>query len=224
MNNYLTNKWQECLNIINDNVDINEFETWFKPIEPVSFEDRKFIIKVPTPFYYEYIDSQYSDLICSTIKRVFGTPAQLFYRAVVDPANEAKGTTQVAGSETNKVARKRNTSEFDSQLNPELTYNNFIEGDCNRLSRTVGINIASQPGKTIFNPLFIYGKSGVGKTHLVNAIGLKTKELHPQKKVLYVSANLFQQQYTEANKNGQVNDFLNFYQTVDVLIIDDIQE
>ena len=224
MDNNLTIKWQECLNIINDNVDINEFETWFKPIEPISFEGNKFYIKVPSQFYYEYIDSQYSDLICSTIKRVFSTPAQLYYRVVVDQENEAKGTTQLAGSETNKNARKKHSTEFDSQLNPELTYNNFIEGDCNRLSRTVGINIASQPGKTIFNPLFIYGKSGVGKTHLVNAIGLKTKELHPQKKVLYVSANLFQQQYTEANKNGQVNDFLNFYQTVDVLIIDDIQE
>ena len=122
------------------------------------------------------------------------------------------------------AARKSAASEIDSRLNAEYDFDSFIEGPCNKLPRTAGLNVASQPGKTAFNPLFIYGKSGVGKTHLANAIGLKAKELHPQKKVLYVSANLFQLQYTEALRTGHANEFLNFYQMVDVLIVDDVHE
>ena len=114
--------------------------------------------------------------------------------------------------------------ELDPHLNPEYNFETFIEGYSNKLSRSVAEAVALNPAKTIFNPLFLYGASGVGKTHLANAIGTKIKELYPEKRVLYVSAHLFQVQYTDSVRNNTTNDFINFYQTIDILIIDDIQE
>lgn len=224
MNDFLTKLWNDCLAIIKDNVDMDAYDTWFTPIEPICYQNDVLTILVPSQFYYEYIDENYAGLLNTTLNRVCGKKTRLVYRVMVDQANQQEGTIDMVGLDK-PIERKRNSaSEFESNLNYKLTFDNFVEGECNKLTRTAGINIASQPGKNIFNPLFIFGKSGVGKTHLANAIGLKTKELHPQKRVLYVSANLFQLQYTEASRNGQTNDFLNFYQTVDVLIIDDIQE
>lgn len=226
MNSLYTTFWDKCLNIIRDNVNETSFSTWFEPIIPIKYENNVFTIQVPSQFFYEYIEAQYADLLKSTLNRVIAPNTKLVYRVVVDNNNKKNGTTDVPGTEKAPFQGKKKIGvpEFDSYLNFNYHFDNFVEGDCNRLPRTAGINIASQPGKTIFNPLFIYGKSGVGKTHLANAIGLKTKELHPQKKVLYVSANLFQLQYTEASRNNQINDFLNFYQLIDVLIIDDIHE
>ncbi|MEE0973205.1 MAG: chromosomal replication initiator protein DnaA [Paludibacteraceae bacterium] len=224
MNEKLTQLWDDCLAVIKDNVDIDVFDTWFAPIEPIRYQDNVLTILVPSQFYYEYLEEQYADLLSTTLTRICGKHTKLMYRVLVDQGNKRGGTADMIGLDKHVERKKSGSSNFDSNLNNKLTFDNFVEGECNKLTRTAGINIASQPGKTIFNPLFIYGKSGVGKTHLANAIGLKTKELHPQKRILYVSANLFQLQYTEASRNGQTNDFLNFYQTVDVLIIDDIQE
>lgn len=224
MHENLTQLWDDCLAVIKDNVDIDVFDTWFAPIEPIRYQDNVLTILVPSQFYYEYLEEQYADLLSTTLTRICGKHTKLMYRVLVDQGNKRGGTADMIGLDKHVERKKNGSSNFDSNLNYKLTFDNFVEGECNKLTRTAGINIASQPGKTIFNPLFIYGKSGVGKTHLANAIGIKTKELHPQKRILYVSANLFQLQYTEASRNGQTNDFLNFYQTVDVLIIDDIQE
>ena len=113
---------------------------------------------------------------------------------------------------------------IDPQLNPAYTFENFIEGDCNRLVRSTGISVALNPGKTPFNPLYIYGASGLGKTHVAQAVGMEVKQRFPNLQVLYVSMNKFQAQYTTAVLNKEVNDFIHFYQMIDVLIIDDIQE
>jgi chromosomal replication initiator protein len=113
--------------------------------------------------------------------------------------------------------------DLDPHLNPNYNFENFIKGVSNEFSRTVGETVAKNPAKT-FNPLFLYGPSGVGKTHLTNAIGTRIKELYPEKRVLYISAHLFQVQYTDSVRTNHFNDFINFYQTIDVLIIDDIQE
>src|SRR5574344_1031171 len=216
--------WDQCLEVIKDNVGEVGYKTWFEPIVPLQLVNDSFTIQVPSHFFREYLEEKYADLMRSTIFRVFGPNTKLFYRVILDKDNKRGGSTDIPCSNQNAERKRGGIPEFDSQLNYNYNFGNFIEGDCNKLPRTAGINIASQPGKAVFNPLLIYGKSGVGKTHLANAIGLKTKELHPQKKVLYVSANLFQLQYTEASRNNQVNDFLNFYQMVDMLIIDDIQE
>jgi len=230
----LTKLWGNCLAIIRDNVTETVFDTWFKPIIPQKYEKKELVLQVPSMFFYEYIEEKFSDLLRLTLNKVFGEDTYLMYRVMMDKDNQT--TTDVpTAMQTNKEKRK-NIPEFispfanvvqhdvDSQLNPNYKIDSFVEGKSNKLVRNAAISIANNPGKTIFNPLFVYGNSGVGKTHLAHAIGLETKRLHPQKRVLYVSANLFQIQYTDAVRQNSTNDFLNFYQSLDMLIIDDIHD
>ncbi len=186
--------------------------------------------------HYEYLEENYIDLLSKVLTRVFGKGVKLSYRIVQDKEH---GITTVEESEpvdnlvSQQPTRRGNQSptqldaapsDIDSQLDPHKTFQNFIEGDSNKLPRSIGLSIAEHPNTTQFNPMFIYGPSGCGKTHLVNAIGLKTKQLYPQKRVLYISARLFQVQYTNSVLHNTTNDFINFYQTIDLLIVDDIQE
>ncbi|NCB83618.1 MAG: chromosomal replication initiator protein DnaA [Bacteroidia bacterium] len=229
--------WNSCLKIIKDNINEASFNTWFSPIVPVRYENKVFVLQVPSQFFVEYIEEKYIDLLRMTLTRVAGSGTKLEYRVLID---KSSGTgTQIPSTAEQKPKQFGSNSaqstfvspyqrlqlpELDPQLNPSFNFNSLIEGKSNKLARTAGLSIGNDPGKTIFNPLFVYGKSGVGKTHLVNAIGVMTKQLHPDKRVLYVSANTFQIQYTDAVRNNTQNDFLNFYQTIDVLLIDDIQE
>jgi chromosomal replication initiator protein len=230
------NLWKQCLEVIKDNLSEATFNTWFAPIVPLQFDNNVLVLQVPSQFFVEYIEEKYIDLLRVTIYRVMGQGTKLEYRVLIDQAsNQSTTIPSESNHEKPKPVQKNNTGyispyhkarlpEIDPQLNPSYNFNNLIEGRGNKLSRTAGISIANEPGKTIFNPLFVYGQSGVGKTHLANAIGVMTKQLFPEKRVLYVSANTFQIQYTDAVRSNTVNDFLNFYQTIDVLIVDDIQE
>ena len=222
--------WNNCLNVIKDNITEASFSTWFVPIVPLKYENNIFVLQVPSQFFVEYIEEKYIDLLRMTLYREVGSGTQLEYRVLVDKTS-GKGTQIPSAAEQPKPKsiyvspyQKVQLPEIDPQLNPVYNFNNLIEGNSNKLARTAGISIANEPGKTIFNPLFVYGQSGVGKTHLANAIGVMTKQLHPEKRVLYVPANTFQIQYTDAVRSNTTNDFLNFYQTIDVLIVDDIQE
>lgn len=188
-------------------------------------------------FVYEYLEENYVDLLRKTLTRFFGEGIKLNYSVVTDRQN---GLTQsiagedpsaidaplpkTRGNQPPSVIDAARPQDIDSQLDPHHTFANFIEGDSNRLSRSVGLSIAEHPNSTQFNPMFVYGPSGCGKTHLINAIGVRTKELYPQKRVLYVSARLFQVQYSNSVMQNRTNDFISFYQTIDVLIVDDIQE
>ncbi len=230
--------WNSCLSIIKDNINETSYNTWFAPIVPVRFENNVFVLQVPSQFFVEHIEEKYIDLLSMTLIRVAGPGTKLEYRVLID--KKAGTGTQIPSTAEHKPRQYNNNNqkqyaiispyqrvqlpEIDPQLNPSFNFNNLIEGKSNKLARTAGVSIANDPGKTIFNPLFVYGKSGVGKTHLANAIGVMTKQLHPEKRVLYLSANTFQIQYTDAVRNNTQNDFLNFYQTIDVLLIDDIQE
>ncbi|MFV0471876.1 MAG: chromosomal replication initiator protein DnaA [Paludibacteraceae bacterium] len=231
--------WNECLQIISDNIPEVSFKTWFAPIQAVSFKDKVFVLQVPSSFFVEYIEEKYIDLLGMTLARVTGKGTVLEYRVLIDKTNGKE--TQIPGSNNaftpssspKKTADKATIvspyqrlqlPEIDPQLNYSYNFDSLIAGKSNELGRTAGMSIASNPGKTAFNPLFVYGVSGVGKTHLANAIGVMTKKTDSTKRVLYVSANTFQIQYTDAVRNNTQNDFLNFYQTIDVLIIDDIQE
>jgi chromosomal replication initiator protein len=226
--------WKRCTQIIRDNVSETTFATWFAPIIPLSYENNVFTLQVPSQFFYEYIEETFVDLLRMTIHREIGAETKLMYRVVMDrnagtsttiPSDEKiKPFPAVNQQKENPFNRPIRVDDINPQLNPIYNFNSFIEGQSNKLARTAGLSIAKDPGTTIFNPLFIYGPSGVGKTHLIHAIGVQTKQLHPEKRVLYVSANLFQIQYTDAVRNNTVNDFLNFYQTIDVLILDDIHE
>ena len=185
---------------------------------------------------YEYLEQYYVALLSKALYRCFGTNVRLNYRIVVDRAHritvDEEGSEPVdieepqPSSRINKTPTELDaaTKELNTQLDIHKTFQSFIEGDSNKLPRTVGLSIAEHPGKTTFNPFFVFGPSGCGKTHLINAIGVKCKEMYPQKRVLYVSARLFQVQFTDATRQNKVNDFIHFYQTIDVLIVDDIQE
>jgi chromosomal replication initiator protein len=225
--------WQRCTQVIRDNVSETTFSTWFAPIIPLSYDNHIFTLQVPSQFFYEYIEETFVDLLRMTIHREVGEETKLMYRVLVDrnagtsttiPSDEKVKpfTNNTRAQKENPFVRPTQVQDIDPQLNPIYNFKSFIEGSSNKLARTAGLSITKDPGTTIFNPLFIYGASGVGKTHLVHAIGVQTKQLHPEKRVLYVSANLFQIQYTDAVRNNTVNDFLNFYQTIDVLILDDI--
>jgi len=231
--------WEGCLKLIQENVTDQQFKTWFAPITFESYSEEKnvLLLQVPSGFVYEYIEEHYVELLSKVLHRIFGPKIQLSYRVLTDKAHNL--TQVVESDQPSDTIRKDEKShaneapspfetatyqDLDSQLNPNKTFKNYIEGDSNKLPRTVGISIAEHPGQTTFNPFFIYGPSGCGKTHLINAIGVKTKELYPRKRVLYVSARLFQVQYTDSVRQNKVNDFINFYQSIDVLIVDDIQE
>lgn len=230
--------WEQCLKIIKDNVSDQAYQTWFQPVIPLKFEENTLTIQVPSQFFYEYLEDKYIDLLRKTIYRVIGSGTILNYRVLVEKENNTtvdyptengvssikKITPTNANKSPNPFDNAVAPQDLDSQLNPKYTFENYLEGKSNKLARTAGMAIANNPGKTAFNPLFIHGGSGVGKTHLCHAIGIKIKEKYPQKRVLYVSAHLFQVQYADATKNNSRNDFINFYQSIDTLIIDDIQE
>ena len=228
--------WNRCLSIVRDNVGESMYNTWFTPIVPLSYNDNKFVVQVPSQFFYEYIEEQFAFLLRQALNRVVGQETQLLYRIMIDHSNTNNGSTTIPTADTpvkqnvptnapvNTPFTSIEKTTFDPQLNRNYNFANYIEGVSNRLARCAGLNIAEQPGRSIFNPIFIWGASAVGKTHLANAIGLAVKERYPEKRVLYVSANLFQMQYSDAVVRNQSNDFLNFYQSIDVLIIDDVQE
>lgn len=228
----------QCLPIIRNNVDEKQFRTWFDPIRIISFEQQVLTFGLPSQYFYEFLSEHFGRLIFSVVRRVFGEDTQLKYSLMVDQTHHltvdiepvssqvlpTRARQTVDGNKAPSPLQAPMPQDLDPQLNRNYNFENFIEGISNKLPRSVGQAIAEHPKQTTFNPLFIYGPSGVGKTHLVNAIGTRIKELYPMKRVLYVSAHLFQVQYTDSVRKNTVNDFINFYQTIDVLIIDDVQE
>jgi len=230
--------WQRCMEVFRSNVTEQQYETWFSPMRIKSYDavQKELAVYIPSQFFFEYLEEHFRRLIHLTIARFFGEDVTLSYMVEV-----AGDVTVSQESDSNMVpnaepsTREANKSpllaqavgmaeDLDSQLNAHQTFSNFIEGTSNKLPRSVGQAIAEHPEQMTFNPLFIYGPSGVGKTHLVNAIGMRTKELHPEKRVLYLSAHLFMVQFTDARKNNVFNDFVHFYQSIDMLIVDDMQE
>ena len=234
MNSNLVTKWNSCLAIIRDNVSEAIFTTWFAEITPLRYEASTLTIQVKSNFVYEFLEANYVDLLRTTLFKVFGNGTQLMYSVLTDKdnnlsvevsTNDSNQKRTGSGNSGNSAPKtmQETVQELDSMLINRYTFENYIEGISNRLSRSVAMSVADKPGRA-FNPLFIHGSSGVGKTHLINAIGVKIKELHPELRVLYVSAHLFQVQYTDSILQKNFNDFMRFYQSIDVLIIDDIQE
>jgi chromosomal replication initiator protein len=239
--------WNNCLKVIKDNVPSISFRTWFEPIVPLKLDNDILTIQVPSPFFYEYLEEQYIDILRKVIKKELGPEAKLEYNVVMqnNSYNSKPYTVKFPAKNTREIRNTPvsvplDTSEntiknpfvipglkkldIDPRLNPENSFDNFIEGECNRLARSAGFAVSKNPGGTAFNPLLIYGESGLGKTHLAQAIGIEVKELFPEKTVLYVNANKFQTQFVDAIRNNNKNDFLHFYQMIDVLIIDDVHE
>lgn len=242
MNSNVKEIWTQCLEIIQENIAPKSFKTWFEPIVPERLEGESLTLQVPSYYFCEFLEDKFIDVISLAIKSVIGDNAKLEYAVVVDRNVSAKPLHIPATNHANtfnnpidiptvKGKPIRNPFEvvstkmqIESQLNPNYSFDNYIEGDCNRLARSAGLAIASNPGGTAFNPLVLCGRPGLGKTHLAQAIGLEVKQLFPDKTVLYVSTNKFMTQFVEATKKNEINDFLHFYQLIDVLILDDIQE
>ena len=238
--------WDNCLNVIRDNVPYQSYRTWFEPIVPVKLDDSVLTIQVPSQFFYEWLEEHYISLLKKTIKKELGTEGRLEYQIIMENGFNAskpysvKVPTNSATTRNQPVAMPIDLGRSDaiknpfiipglkkvkveSQLNANYNFDNFIEGDCNRLARSAGYAVANKPGGTAFNPLLIYGGVGLGKTHLAHAIGIEIKEKDPSKTVLYVSSEKFTHQFIDSVKNNTQNDFVHFYQMIDVLIMDDVQ-
>jgi len=216
--------WKNCLSRIKKNVTQMTYNTWFLPIRPLQLEDNTLKVELPSQFFWEWIDEHYNSLINKTISEVIGPDARLSY--IIDrnsdedsePANNHNETNEAIVKEKPKV--KHN---FESYLNTRYTFQNFITGEGNQLARAAAGAISDNPGGTSFNPFFVYGGVGLGKTHLIQAIGNEIVNKFPDKRVIYLSTDIFTVEFVESIQSNRVNDFSNFYRGMDVLIIDDIQ-
>ncbi len=240
--------WENCLKIIKDNIHYQSYKTWFVPIKPLKLDNNVLTIQVPSQFFYEWLEEHYIGLLKKTIKKELGLEGRLEYSIIMENSfnnprpysikmpTVSADTNNPAVSmpiDLNKGIAKEIPNPFvipglkkikvNSQLVESYSFESFVEGDCNRLARSAGFAVSENPGKTAFNPLFIYSNVGLGKTHLAHAIGLQVKDNYPDKTVLYVSTEQFIAQYIESVRNNNQNDFVHFYQMIDVLIVDDIQ-
>ena len=246
MNQSLSSVWNNCLSFIEDNIQPQAYSTWFKPIVPVKITDNVLSIQVPSKFFYEWLEEHYIKILKLALTKELGKDARLVYVIKMENTfGNKEPYTEKIPSSNNSSLKSQNvetpfisfTSELknpfiipgirnlqiESQLNPNYTFENFLEGDSNRLARSAGLAVANKPGGTSFNPLLIYGGVGLGKTHLVHAIGVDIKKNYPDKTVLYISSEKFTQQYVDSVKKNNRNDFIHFYQVIDILIVDDVQ-
>ena len=242
----LESVWKNCLNFIKDNIQDQAYKTWFEPIQPIKLDDNILSIQVPSKFFYEWLEEHYVKLLKIALTKELGKDAKLVYIIKMENSfGSPKSFTEKIPSDykpkmksqkiegSSSYFKNELTNPFiipgiqnlkiDSQLNPNYNFNNFLEGDSNRLARSAGYAVSNRPGGTSFNPLLIFGGVGLGKTHLANAIGINIKQKFPEKTVLYISAEKFTQQYIDSVKKNNRNDFIHFYQLIDVLIIDDVQ-
>ena len=238
--------WDNCLSFIKDNITPQAYKTWFTPIKVVKLTEAALSIQVPSKFFYEWLEEHYVQLLKVALNKELGETAKLVYvikmentygnsqpfTEKIPSANRSTLKSQhVDAPLKNKNPELKNpfvipgirNLQIESQLNPNYNFDNFLEGDSNRLARSAGMAVANKPGGTSFNPLLVFGGVGLGKTHLAHAIGVRIKEKYPEKTVLYISAEKFTQQYVESVKKNNRNDFIHFYQVIDILIVDDIQ-
>ncbi len=238
--------WNNCLAFIQDNIQPQAFKTWFEPIKPIKLSDNALSIQVPSKFFYEWLEEHYVKLLKVALTKELGETAKLVYIIKMEntygnrePFTEripSANRSNVSTQEMDVPIKSKNPElknpfvipgirniKIESQLNPNYSFENFLEGDSNRLARSAGMAVANKPGGTSFNPLLVFGGVGLGKTHLAHAIGVEIKDKYPERTVLYISAEKFTQQYIESVKKNTRNDFIHFYQLIDVLIIDDVQ-
>lgn len=235
--------WNKCLQIIRDNLPEEQYKTWFAPTRVKDYSDDTLVLQVPTQFYAEQLDSHYLNLMSSALHRVFGERIRLKYSFNVKKGDPHSNITEEEPHKTNVFNRKPVFSQpdngpinpfaaqerllhdvLDPQLNPTYTFENYCESKSNNVAFAIAYEVATKPQLQTFNPLFVFGPTGVGKTHLIQAVGIKMKECRPESRVLYISARTFESQFTTAVKNNTVNDFINFYESIDMLIVDDVQE
>ncbi|VAX24913.1 Chromosomal replication initiator protein DnaA [hydrothermal vent metagenome] len=221
------NIWKQCLSFIKENVPPITYNTWFIPIKPISYEDNILKIQVPNSYFIEWIDEHYNTVINTTVKQILGENGKLVY-IVLD--NDEFQSEEIIREEELEKSRTQVLKiqpeirpDFESYLIPKYKFENFIKGEGNQLARAAAVAIAENPAETSFNPFFIYGGVGLGKTHLIQAIGNKIIEKYPSKRVIYLSTEQFTVEFIDAIQSGKISEFSSFYKSMDVLIIDDIQ-
>ena len=237
--------WNQCLSFIEDNIQPQAYKTWFEPIIPVKLQEQSLSIQVPSKFFYEWLEEHYVKLLRVALRKELGENAKLVYVIKMENADKSSSFTEQIPSKQKSLFAPQEIDvplvgkdpglknpfvipgirniKIDAQLNASYSFENFLEGESNRLARSAGQAVANKPGGTSFNPLLIFGNVGLGKTHLLHAIGVDIKEKNADKTILYISAEKFTQQYIESVKNNTRNDFIHFYQLIDVLLIDDVQ-
>jgi chromosomal replication initiator protein len=246
MNKTAESVWDNCLSFIKDNIQDQAFKTWFEPIKSVELTDNALYIQVPSKFFYEWLEEHYVKLLKVALTKELGKNAKLLYKIKMENTYGNKQPFMEQLPSANRSSMKAQDVEttfknlnpelknpfvipgirnlkIESQLNSNYSFDNFLEGDSNRLGRSAGMAVSNKPGGTSFNPLLIFGGVGLGKTHLAHAIGVEIKDKYPEKTVLYISAEIFAQQYSDSVRRNTRNDFIHFYQLMDVLIIDDVQ-
>jgi len=239
--------WEECLEIIQDNISYQKYKSWFEPIKPVKLSDNTLTIQVPSQFWYEWLEEHYYNMLRSTIAKVMGSEGKLEYSVLVERSDRIEDNRSVRLPQRPMPPQKpqeMNTfteyqpgkienpfvipgirkTNIDSNLNTNYVFDRYIEGDCNRLARSAAMAISDNPGNNSFNPLFVYGGTGLGKTHLIQSIGNRVKhQFGDEKAVLYVSSESFTNEFVQAIRNNRASEFSLFYKNIDVLIVDDIQ-
>ncbi len=243
--------WEECLDIIKDNISYQKYKSWFEPITPIKLENNTLTIEVPSQFWYEWLEEHYYSMLRSTLAKILGEDVKLEYSVVLEQSGtndegssvrlpqrpmppEENGQKSVNGQgstsyhpgqiENPFVIPGIQKTKVDPNLNNNYVFERFVEGDCNRLARSAAIAISENPGENSFNPFFVYGGTGLGKTHLIQSIGNKIKQqFSDQKSVLYKSSESFTNEFVHAIRNNRASEFSMFYRNIDVLIIDDIQ-
>ena len=227
----ITEQWQKCLLLISKQISGADYEKWFAPVVALEYNDGNLLLQMPSNYYIEHIEQNFIHELAKAIYIVFGKNTQLRYKIAIADESTSMTSKKQPGDEQLKKRRYVNPYQtqddippIDPQLNGSYSFNSFVEGTGNKLARMAGLAIAKKPGQTAYNPLFIYGHSGCGKTHLANAIGLQAKANFPNMRVLYLTTNTFMTQYTTATRENTRDDFLGFYQTIDLLILDDVHD
>jgi len=239
--------WNECLDIIKDNISYQKFKSWFEPIKPIKLENDTLTIQVPSQFWYEWLEEHYYTMLRSTLAKVLGPEGKLEYSILLEKSDDLENNRSVRLPQQpmppNRPQEINGYSEYnpkhiqnpfvipgirktkiESNLNKSYVFERYIEGDCNRLARSAAMAIAENPGKNSFNPFFVYGTTGLGKTHLIQSIGNKIKQTFGEEKsVLYTSSEKFTNEFVQAIRNNRASEFSMFYRNIDVLIVDDIQ-
>lgn len=235
--NNLKERWAQCLDLLRTKLSDQQME-WFKPIRPKSYdeEEHKLILTVPSNYFLDYVETNFRTLLHGAVYRIFYNPTAIFYQVnIIKGDKEGSVEEPSTGVEAREGKRGKQLAPklvldtpkpkgLNSGLNPQQTFENFIEGKSNKLSRSVAQAIADNPSQQTFNPLFLWGPSGVGKTHLVNALGVRLQKLYPTRRVLYIPAHDFLVQFTESRRLNKFNEFIQFYQSIEVLIVDDVHE
>jgi chromosomal replication initiator protein len=232
--------WQACIEAIRERINTQSLKTWFEPIIPLHLRGQSLTLQVPSQFFFDWVEEHYTDIINATVSKVLGKDATVKYvvhseeqQLDLDYAPQLEAQPQIVAPRVeqspipprngHQLHHESKEQSFQTYLNPRYTFENFIKGDSNQLARAAASAVANNPGGTSFNPLVLYGGTGLGKTHLIQAIGNYALANQKAKRVIYVSSEKFTVEFVDAIQSDRTNDFINFYRSMDVLIVDDIQ-